>query len=53
MHTFVQAFIQAFFAIFQTSAFIGFMAVAFTVFTWVITCSLAYNLGKGGAYHGD
>ena len=52
MHKFVQAFIQAVFAIFQTSAFVGFMAVAFSVFTWVIACSLVYNLGRG-AYHGN
>lgn len=47
MHKFVQAFVETVFSVFQTSIFVGFSAVAFTVFAWVLACSLAYRLGRG------
>lgn len=52
MSRFVSAFAMMFSQVFQTAAFVGFMAVSFCVFCWAIFCKLIYTL-TGGAKNGD
>lgn len=52
MQRFVNAFIMAISAVFETSAFVGFFAVSFIVFSFCTFMKLLYDL-TGGAKNGD
>lgn len=52
MSRFVSAFVMMFSDVFQTAAFVGFMAVSFCVFCWIIFCRLIFLL-TGGIKDGD